>query len=68
MSPGRTKTGSYDNLPRCKCGGPVLFCGHETPDHWIKHYKAWFKCLACGLLFSENLDRPLRILQDHTKD
>ncbi len=52
-----------DELPPCgRCGGSVFFLGHESPDYWIKSWKAWFKCLACGYVFSEKRKQPLRIL------
>jgi hypothetical protein len=51
-----------DELPKCKCGGEVLYLGQESPDNWIKYWKAWFKCLICGTMFSERHEKPLRFL------
>lgn len=69
MNTGSAKSEVYEDLPDCPtCGAPLLFCYNETPDYWIKNYKAWFKCQSCGRMISKKRDRPFRILQIHTED
>ena len=48
--------------PLPKCCSPVAFLGNESPDAWIHHYTAWFKCSGCNRVFSEKRVEPFEVL------
>jgi len=57
-----------DRFPRCECcGGYVSFIGNESPDDWIRYWKAWFKCKGCGIIFYEKRIEALNIIYPYIK-